>query len=50
MISSKRIKPPGPENVYKREARKNQIRDKINQKKRVQKKSPDQVLHIAFQD
>ena len=50
MMSSKRIKPPGPEDIYKSRPRKGLIRDKINQKKRMQEKGPDQILHIAFQD
>ena len=35
MMSSKRMKPPGPEDVYKSGPRKGLIRDKIDQKKRV---------------
>ena len=49
MISSKRIKPPGPEYIYKSRPRKGLIRDKIYQK-RMQEEGPNQVLHIAFQD
>ena len=48
MMSSKRIKPPKPENMYKSGPRKDLIRDKINQKKKMQKKGLDKVLHIAF--
>ena len=50
MMSSNRIKPPGPEDIYKRGPRKGQIRDKINQKKRMREEGADQVLYIAFQD
>ena len=50
MMSSKRMKPPGLDDVYKRGPRKGQIRDKIDSKKRVQEEGPDQVLHVAWQD
>ena len=50
MMSSKRIRPPGPEDVYLRGPRKGQVRDKIDRKKRVLEKGPDTVLHLAFQD
>ena len=50
MMSSKRMKPPGPDDVYKRGPRKGKIRDKINFKNKVQEEGPDQVLYIAWQD
>ena len=51
MMSSKRkMKPLGPDDVYKRGPRKGQIRDRINSKKRVQEEGPDQVLYVAWQD
>ena len=50
MMSSRRIKPPGPDDVYKSGPRKGLPRDNIDRKKRVQEEGPDRVLHIAWQD
>ena len=47
MISSKRMKPPRPDDVYKRRPRKGQIRDRIDSKNRVPEEGPDRVLHVA---
>ena len=49
-MSNKRVKPFNPKDIYKNRLRKGQIRDKINQKRKVQKKGPDQVLYNAFKD
>ena len=40
-MSLKRIKPPGPDDVYKRGPRKGKIRDKINSKNRILKEGLD---------
>ena len=50
MMSSKRMKPPGPDDVYKRGPRKDKMRDKIDSKNRVPEEGPDQILHVAWQD
>ena len=50
MMSSRRMKPPGPDDVYKSGPRKGLPRDNIDRKNRVQEEGPDRVLHVAWQD
>ena len=41
MMSAKRMKPPGQDDIYKRGPRKGQVRDKIDSKKREKEEGPD---------
>ena len=46
-MSLKRMKPPGPDDVYKRGPRKGQIRDRIDFKYRILEEGSDRVLHVV---
>ena len=50
IMSSKRMKPLGPDDVYKRGPRKGLPRDNIDRKKRVREEGSDQVFYVAWQD
>ena len=47
MMSLKRIKLLGPDDVYKRGPRKGKMRDKIDSKNKVPEESLDQIFYVT---